>query len=115
MRFDLLSTFAPAMLGRASRSTRGRSALAILTVALISTRAGAQTPASGNAANDPIVAAIASAARVAQRTDEPATLVYANRRIVELRATILSRTPAARAAAASAALDRLVPQVPTAR
>jgi small-conductance mechanosensitive channel len=112
MRFDLLSTFAPAMLGRASRSTPGRSALAILTVALISTRAGAQTPASGNAPNDPIVAAMASAARAAQRTDEPATLVYANRRIVELRATILSRTPAARAAAASAALDGLVTAVP---
>jgi small-conductance mechanosensitive channel len=112
MRCDLLSTSAASILRRARRSTRAPSVLAILIVALISARAGAQSPASGKAPSDPIVAAIASAARAAQRTDEPATLVYANRRIVELRATILSRTPAARAAAASAALDRLVPQVP---
>jgi small-conductance mechanosensitive channel len=112
MRCDLLSTSAASILRRARRSTRAPSVLAILIVALISARAGAQSPASGKAPSDPIVAAIASAARAAQRTDEPSTLVYANRRIVELRATILSRTPAARAAAASAALDRLVPQVP---
>jgi small-conductance mechanosensitive channel len=87
-------------------------ALAILTGALTSVTTGAQTPASGTTSSDPIVAAIAAAARSAQRTDAPATLVYENRRIVELRATILSRTPAARAAAASEALDRLATQVP---
>jgi small-conductance mechanosensitive channel len=59
-----------------------------------------------------MAAAIASAARSAQRTDDPATLVYANRRIVEFRATILSRTPAARAAAASETLVGLLTQVP---
>jgi small-conductance mechanosensitive channel len=89
-----------------------RWALAILTVALTSVPTAAQTPASAKTSSDPIVAAIAAAARSAQRTDAPATLVYENRRIVELRATILSRTPAARAAAASEALDGLVTQVP---
>jgi small-conductance mechanosensitive channel len=86
--------------------------LALLAVALIAFRADAQTGASGEPPGDPIAAAIASAARTAQRTDEPATLVYANRPIVAFRATILSRTPAARAAAASEALDSLVAQVP---
>src|SRR4051794_32429501 len=90
---------------------RHRCALAILAIALIPVRIGAQTP-TAKTATDPIVAAIAAAAQSAQRTDAPATLVYENRPIVEFRATILSRTPAARAAAASEALDRLVTQVP---
>jgi small-conductance mechanosensitive channel len=89
-----------------------RCGLAILVVALIAARTDAQTGAAGEAPSDPLAAAIASAARVAQRTDEPATLVYANRPIITFRATILSRTPAARAAAASQALDSLVAQVP---
>ncbi len=89
-----------------------RCGLAILVVALIAVRTDAQTAASGETPSDPMAAAIASAARAAQRTDEPATLVYANRPIVAFRATILSRTPAARAAAASEALDSLVAQVP---
>jgi small-conductance mechanosensitive channel len=89
-----------------------RCRLAILVVALLAVRTDAQTGASGETPSDPVAAAIASAARAAQRSDEPATLVYANRRIVTFRATILSRTPAARAAAASEALDTLVAQVP---
>ena len=89
-----------------------RYRLAILAVALIAVRTEAQTPASGEMPGDPMAAAIASAARAAQRTDEPAALVYANRHIVVFRATILSRTPAARAASASEALDRLVAQAP---
>ena len=88
-----------------------RCALAILAVALIAVRTDAQT-ASGDTPTDPMAAAIASAAHSAQRTDDPATLVYANRRIVAFRATVLSRTPAARAAAASQTLDGLVAQVP---
>ena len=94
------------------RRSANRCRLAILVVALLAVRTDAQTGASGETPSDPVAAAIASAARAAQRTDEPATLVYANRPIVAFRATILSRTPAARAAAASEALDSLVAQVP---
>ena len=93
---------------------KGRSfalAAALLACALVADRAGAQE-APREAASDAIALAFAAAAKSAQRTDPPATLVYANRRIVELRATILSRTPSARAAAASEALDRLVTEVP---
>jgi len=92
--------------------SRYRCALAILAVALIAVRTGAQTPAPGQDPGDPMAAAIAAAARAAQRTDDPATLVYANRRIMEFRATVLTRTPAARAAAASETLDGLLAQVP---
>ena len=91
---------------------RPRCALAILAITLIAVRPMAQAPASPDATGDPLAAAIASAAGSAQRIDEPAALVYANRRVVEFRATILSRTPAARATAASQVLDGLVAQVP---
>ena len=50
------------------------------------------------------------ASRTATVADPPATLVYANRAIVELRATVLSRTPAARAGAAAELLHRLARQ-----
>jgi small-conductance mechanosensitive channel len=45
----------------------------------------------------------------------PATLIYANRPIVEFRATLLGRTPAERAAAASLFIDRVVEASPDAR
>jgi small-conductance mechanosensitive channel len=45
----------------------------------------------------------------------PATLIYANRPIVEFRATVLGRTPAERAAAAAMFIDRIVETSPDAR
>ena len=71
-------------------------AVAALVLTLIA-RTGAQAPASRETQDDSMAAAIASAARSAQRTDEPATLMFANRPVVVFRATVLSRTPAARA------------------
>jgi small-conductance mechanosensitive channel len=59
--------------------------------------------------------AIAAAAQTARVAEQPATLRYANRSIVELRATVLSQPPSARAAAAAGRLDRLANQVPTSR
>ena len=82
-------------------------AVAALVLTLIAPT-GAQAPASRETQGDSIAVAIASAAQTAQRTDEPATLIFANRPVVVLRATVLSRTPAARADAARQALDRLL-------
>ena len=92
--------------------SRYRSALAIFALVLTAVPADAQITAAGETPGDAMAAAMASAARLAQRTEDPATLLYANRRIVEFRATILSRTPAARAAAASEALDGLLARMP---
>ena len=87
-------------------------AAAFLAVALAAVGVGAQGAQPGETTADPLASAIAVAAKSAQRTDPPAPLVYANRRIVEFRATILTRTPAVRAAAAAEALDALITQVP---
>jgi small-conductance mechanosensitive channel len=59
----------------------------------------------------------ASAAAVAdaQPSAQPATLVYANRTIVVFRATLLSRTPAERVAAATQFIDRIVEDTPSTR
>ena len=51
----------------------------------------------------------------AQRAPEPAQLVYVNRRILTLRAMVMSRAPEARASAAIELLQRLVEESPTAR
>jgi small-conductance mechanosensitive channel len=64
---------------------------------------------------DRFAAAVASAAATAQPAPEPAPLVFANRRILTLRATVMSRAPDARAAAAIELLQRLVDESPTAR
>ena len=85
---------------------------AFLGVALAAVCAGAQGAQPGETTTDLLASAIAAAAKAAQRTDPPAPLVYWNRRIVEFRATVLTRTPAVRAAAASEALDALITQVP---
>ena len=84
---------------------------AVLVCGLAATRTDAQ---SAPPAEDPIAAAIAAAAQSAQRSDPPAALQYANRRITELRATVLSRPPATRAVAAAEALDRLAAELPEA-
>lgn len=88
-------------------------AFAILAIVL-EVPAAAQTPTDRPAA-DPFAAAVAVAAKNAEITEEPATLVYANRPIVEFRATIVSRPPARRAAAAVELLDRLVDEIPAGR
>ena len=64
---------------------------------------------------DPIPAAVAAAAKTAVPAEQSATLYYSNRAIVELRATVLSRPPRLRAAAATDALNRLVAEVPAGR
>jgi small-conductance mechanosensitive channel len=77
---------------------------AVFVVALAAEPGRAQTPSS-----------TASAVADAQAAAPPATLVYANRPIVEFRATTLGRPPAERAAAASMFIDRVVEASPDAR
>jgi small-conductance mechanosensitive channel len=62
-----------------------------------------------------MTSALSAAARAASVGDQPATLVYSNRPIVEFRATVLGRTPAGRAAAAVSLLNRLADETPSAR
>src|SRR5262245_7592357 len=78
-------------------SMTGRLLVALIVCSVSVVPAGAQDPTLA----DPTVSGPASADRVA-------TLRYANRPIVQLRAHVLSRQPAERAAAAVLALDRLV-------
>jgi len=73
----------------------------------------AQPPAAPG--GDPVAAAVADAARTAVPAEQPAPLVFANRFIVEFRATVLARTPATRATAASDLLGRLIERTPRAR
>ena len=63
---------------------------------------------------DPVAAAITSAAASAHTSDPPATLSFANRPIVELRATIMSRQPAARVEAAERTLKAIASEKPDA-
>ena len=86
-----------------------RVAAAAVAVAFLAIPASAQTP------GDPIGAAVAAAATNAQTSDPPATLTFANRKIVELRATIAGRAPAVRAAQAAETIGRLVEQNPDAQ
>jgi small-conductance mechanosensitive channel len=58
---------------------------------------------------------VAVAAQPAETVIQPATLVYANRPIMEFRGIGLSRTPAERARSAVHVLDRLVDDAPRAR
>jgi small-conductance mechanosensitive channel len=90
-----------------SHSTRMRLiplGTAALVVVLTAQPGRSQTPS-------PTAAAVADA----HITAPPATLFYANRPIVEFRATFLSRTPAERAAAAALFIDRVVESEPDAR
>jgi small-conductance mechanosensitive channel len=59
-------------------------------------------------AQSPDAATAASIIASSKRTEQPATLTYNNREIIELRAQVLGRSPAERAAAANEYLDRLV-------
>ena len=77
---------------------------AMLVVTLAAEPGRSQTPSS-----------TAAAAADAHTAAPAATLIYANRPIVEFRATLLGRTPAERAAAASMFIDRVVEASPGAR
>jgi small-conductance mechanosensitive channel len=73
----------------------------------------AAQPPSG--AGESIPTAIANAARTAVSAEQSASLTFANRFIVEFRATVLSRAPATRATAAADLLGRLIEKAPGAR
>ena len=66
-------------------------------------------------AGDPVATAVANTARTAVPAEQPAPLIFANRFIVEFRATVLARTPVTRATAASDLLSRLADRMPGAR
>jgi small-conductance mechanosensitive channel len=83
----------------AARITAG----ALLACALFANAAGAQAPAAQQPPPS-MVAAVLSA----ERSGEPFTLTYFNRPIVVLRASVLGRPPAQRAAIAVQVLDDLV-------
>jgi small-conductance mechanosensitive channel len=93
---------------------RSRWLFITLFVAAVLPTGHAQQPAA-SIPPDRLGAAIASAARTAERAAQPARFVYANRWIVTLRASVMSRTPEARAAAAAEVLQRLADEIPTAR
>lgn len=93
-------------------ATRGGAAL-VMFFSLVAPAAARQTPPAPTP--DPIPAAVAVAAKTAVPAEQSATLYYSNRAIVELRATVLSRPPHLRAAAATDALNRLVTERPAGR
>jgi small-conductance mechanosensitive channel len=104
----------------AMASTRILAAVAVLvataTAVLLPGPLGAQqAPPAATRGADPLATAVAEAARTAQIAENPAPLVFANRVIVELRATILARPPAARAAAAADQIQRLAATSPSSR
>ena len=76
--------------------------------------AHAQQPAAG-APPDRFAGVVAGAAETAERAGQPVVLTYANRPIVTFRATVMSRSPEARAADAIATLQRLVDENPAGR
>jgi small-conductance mechanosensitive channel len=97
------------------RLVRGLSLVAVAGLLLASGIHG-QTPApSQPAPPDPYAAAIATATKDAQPSGRAATLVFANRSVVVFRATVLTREPSVRAAAAVEQLNGLVEQDPRGR
>ena len=88
--------------------------LGALLVATVLPTVHAQQP-SPSLPPDGFAAAVASAASTAQRAAQPADLVYANRRIVTFRATVMARPPEVRVSSATELLQRLVDESPTAR
>src|SRR5215203_5648064 len=96
-------------------------AAAALSAFLLVAEGSAQAPAPGPGASPTQAAPPVSesvfdqALRTATVAEERASLSYANRQIVEFRATVLSRTPAERASGAKNLLDRLVDEVPWGR
>lgn len=89
--------------------------LAVATLAVGLAGPVSAQPAVSAQSHVPFAPAVGAAATTAHVSDPPATLTYANRPIVTLRATILSRPPQARVAAATELLDRLVDRFPAAR
>ncbi len=60
------------------------------------------------ASPDQFRSALAAAALTAEASDPPATLSYANRPIIEFRATVLARTPSLRVSSVTGVLDQIV-------
>ena len=95
-----------------SHALRSRILVALLAVfclILIPARATAQgtTPPQGP---QPLPAQGVSVTVGIEPSDEPATVMFSNRPIVELRARVMGRSPAERAATAERLLDDLVDQ-----
>ena len=84
-------------------------AVAAIAIGIVAVPCSAQPPA--QMAPDSFAAALDAAAKTIQVSDPPATLVFANRPIVQLRATVLSRKPETRVAAAVELLNRVLPQL----
>ena len=82
-------------------------ALVMAALAAVSSSVAAQTVPTADE-NAALEATIAAAAVEQSTVGPPATLTYANRPIVQLRASILGRLSGERAAAARVTLDRLV-------
>ena len=80
---------------------------------VVSLSAGQAPPAQGPP--DSLAGPIVAAAKTATTSDAPARLIYANRAITELRATILARPPSVRTREAGERLTRLLDRVPTDR
>jgi small-conductance mechanosensitive channel len=85
-------------------------ALVAVAIGMVGAPAGAQPPFAPQS-QESFAIALEGAAKTIQVSDPPATLVYANRAIVQFRATVLSRKPETRAASAVDLLDRLLPQL----
>ncbi len=87
-----------------------RASSAILAVTLVT-----GVPATSAHAQDagPPPAPAAESAALATRTEQRATLSFANRQIAQLHATVLLRSPAERAETAVTVLDRLVDEAPS--
>jgi small-conductance mechanosensitive channel len=95
--------------GGSHRCTGSAVAAGLIALAV---SAGAQTPTPPAGGPEALATTVAAAARTAAITDEPATLVYTNRPVVILRATVLGRPPSVRTSGAVEALDALVEQRP---
>ena len=92
------------------RSLVGAAALSIAFAA--SPSGQTQTSIQEQVSAETLAATIAEAAKTAVTTDPPATLVVTNRPIIELRATILGRSPAVRVNGAADRLERLIERQP---
>ena len=92
------------------RSLVGAAALSIAFATSVSGQI--QTPIQEQVSAETLGATIAAAAKNAVTTDPPATLVVTNRPIIELRATILGRSPAVRVNGAADRLHRLIERQP---
>jgi small-conductance mechanosensitive channel len=88
--------------------------VAVILTVLVAHSAYAQTPAAQTSPGSS-AALVETAARTGQPAAQFATLVYANRPIVQFRASAAWGTPATRAAAAVHVIDRLVDEDPRAR